>query len=422
MAGVTQLLFGIRGKRWDNDKLYHTFFNKNWCYPSVEEAYLERKKEYGLDLGKPSVIRAHQWRISDKIREEYVSLIKYICKIEKENLEERRFVLDDLDKYKEEWEKLYVYLVLKVLDVLKGEMWITLIQGKMKDACDNLILAWKYMLNREYLKEKSEIAKYKSDYMSLLEQENSTQRKRQEKILKYISHYSSRHYSVQQLDYIRKTEQMNDCINLVRKEVDREIEESEEKIEKYPGFLTVLCQLDLEKTVGYNQLIFEMDNTFDIKEVYKEKKKDSSDRGILFVFTDFADYDLGIEWHSVNAFLFQKNKIVSNFVKFETDLSEESDRNIFSLEEITNADYEISEKLHEPEMEEYYEEYFGGDNEEFYDNPYFCCDVILLNNNNFYFLTSVYEFEIDKITKSICRQQSDRSFIYLFMYRSGSSM
>lgn len=193
---------------------------------------------------------------------------------------------------------------------------------------------------------------------------------------------------------------MNDCINLVRKEVDREIEESEEKIEKYPGFLTVLCQLDLEKTVGYNQLIFEMDNTFDIKEVYKEKKKDSSDRGILFVFTDFADYDLGIEWHSVNAFLFQKNKIVSNFVKFETDLSEESDRNIFSLEEITNADYEISEKLHEPEMEEYYEEYFGGDNEEFYDNPYFCCDVILLNNNNFYFLTSVYEFEIDKITKS----------------------
>ncbi len=51
-------------------------------------------------------------------------------------------------------------------------------------------------------------------------------------------------------------------------------------------------------------------------------------------------------------------------------------------------------------MEEYYEEYFGGDNEEFYDNPYFCCDVILLNNNNFYFLTSVYEFEIDKITKS----------------------
>lgn len=202
------------------------------------------------------------------------------------------------------------------------------------------------------------------------------------------------------LDYIRKTEQMNDCINLVRKEVDREIEESEEKIEKYPGFLTVLCQLDLEKTVGYNQLIFEIDNTFDIKEVYKEKKKDSSDRGILFVFTDFADYDLGIEWHSVNAFLFQKNKIVSNFVKFETDLSEESDRNIFSLEEITNADYEISEKLHEPEMEEYYEEYFGGDNEEFYDNPYFCCDVILLNNNNFYFLTSVYEFEIDKITKS----------------------
>ena len=163
------------------------------------EVYLDRKKRYGLDFEKYSVTRANRWEISDKIREEYVSLIKYICKIEKENLEERRFVLDDLDKYKEEWEKLYIYLVLKVLDVLEGEMWIRLIHGKMKDACDNLILAWKYMLNREYLKEKSEIAKYKSDYMSLLEQENSTQRKRQVKILKYISRYSSRHYSVQQL-------------------------------------------------------------------------------------------------------------------------------------------------------------------------------------------------------------------------------
>ena len=163
------------------------------------EMYLAKKKEYRLDFGKPSTIRVNQWRISDKIREEYVSLIKYICKIDKDNIEKRRFVLEDLDKYQEEWERLYIYLVLKVLEVIKGEMWITLIHGKMKDACDDLIVAWKYMLNREYLKEKSEIAKYKSDYMNMLEQENSTQRKRQEKILKYLSRYSSRHYSVQQL-------------------------------------------------------------------------------------------------------------------------------------------------------------------------------------------------------------------------------
>lgn len=202
------------------------------------------------------------------------------------------------------------------------------------------------------------------------------------------------------LDYIRKTEQMNDCISLVRKEVDREIEESEEKIEKYPEFLTTLCQLDLEKTSGYNQLIFEIDNTFDIKEVYKEKKKNSSDRGILFVSTDYTDYDLGVEWHSINAFLFQKGKIVSNLTKLESELQEENGRNIYSLEEINNADYETNERLHELEMEDYYEEFFVEENGEFNDEPYFYYNIILLKDNNFYFLADVDEYDIEKIIKS----------------------
>ena len=202
------------------------------------------------------------------------------------------------------------------------------------------------------------------------------------------------------LDYIRKTEQMNDCISLVKKEVDRKIEESEKEIEKYPEFLTVLYQSDLEKTNGYHQLVFEMDNTFDIKKFYKGKKKNSFDKGILFISTDFTDYDLGVEWHSINAFLFQQDRIVNNLVKFQNDLSEEDNRNIYSLEEITNADYETNMRLHEPEMEDYYGEYVWESDVEFGEEICFYYDMILLKSNNFYLLTGVDGADIAKITEN----------------------
>lgn len=37
MAGNLQILFGIRGKRWDNFPQYIKYFNKYWVYPSNEE-------------------------------------------------------------------------------------------------------------------------------------------------------------------------------------------------------------------------------------------------------------------------------------------------------------------------------------------------------------------------------------------------
>jgi len=37
MGGSTQVLFGIRGKRWDNISEFHTFFNEHWTRPSKEE-------------------------------------------------------------------------------------------------------------------------------------------------------------------------------------------------------------------------------------------------------------------------------------------------------------------------------------------------------------------------------------------------
>jgi len=36
-GGVTQLLFGIRGKRWDNNGFAELFYNEHWVYPSDAE-------------------------------------------------------------------------------------------------------------------------------------------------------------------------------------------------------------------------------------------------------------------------------------------------------------------------------------------------------------------------------------------------
>lgn len=37
MAGNLQIIFGIRGKRWDNFPQYVQYFNENWVYPSMSE-------------------------------------------------------------------------------------------------------------------------------------------------------------------------------------------------------------------------------------------------------------------------------------------------------------------------------------------------------------------------------------------------
>ena len=37
LGGATQLLFGIRGKRWENDPGVNTYFNECWVRPSAEE-------------------------------------------------------------------------------------------------------------------------------------------------------------------------------------------------------------------------------------------------------------------------------------------------------------------------------------------------------------------------------------------------
>jgi hypothetical protein len=47
MGGATQILFGIKGKRWENHEFISKLFNENWVYPSVHERPENYKKVEG---------------------------------------------------------------------------------------------------------------------------------------------------------------------------------------------------------------------------------------------------------------------------------------------------------------------------------------------------------------------------------------
>jgi hypothetical protein len=47
MGGATQLLFGIKGRRWENHKFISKLFNEKWVYPSVDERPGDYKKVEG---------------------------------------------------------------------------------------------------------------------------------------------------------------------------------------------------------------------------------------------------------------------------------------------------------------------------------------------------------------------------------------
>ena len=47
MSGATQLLFGIKGRRWDNHPIISGFYNEYWVRPNEEETPPQVKKVEG---------------------------------------------------------------------------------------------------------------------------------------------------------------------------------------------------------------------------------------------------------------------------------------------------------------------------------------------------------------------------------------
>lgn len=185
---------------------------------------------------------------------------------------------------------------------------------------------------------------------------------------------------------VRDINTSGEYIKILRTEVREQRKIIDEKFKMYPEFLFQIFRTDIHEIVNYDQLILEFDDTFNIAKIYKDTIISNSNRGIIFISTNFSDYDLGIEWRSINAFMFNDGKIVKNIIKVAADSDESSlfESNIISLDEIADADYEMNDRLQEQESEDYYEHIIKGEYDKIDVNYGFSYDVLLLKHNDFY--------------------------------------
>lgn len=194
---------------------------------------------------------------------------------------------------------------------------------------------------------------------------------------------------------INDIDESEEILDIIRLEIRYQRKIIDEKFKRYPEFHYSICRKEIPEIVDYKQLILEIDNTFAIKRIYKDVTSNSR-KGIIYIPSNIVDYNLGIEWRSVNAFMFNDNRIVKNIVKIATD-SEDSlvfTDNI-SLDEIADVEYEMRNRLQEQENEEYYERIVRGQYDEL-DNMYdYLYDAIILKDNQFYVVYDVEEGKME---------------------------
>lgn len=148
------------------------------------------------------------------------------------------------------------------------------------------------------------------------------------------------------------------AIQKIWKEVNQQKDIVDKKKKRYSEFLFQIHRREIEKIVDYKQLVLEIDNEFNTKKISTEIIKNEDAKGIIFIPTNFVDYDLGIEWRSINAFLFEHGRITKCIIKKVWDSMEDQVvyDDIFSIDEMNGIEYEIVEREEEIRSEKYYEE------------------------------------------------------------------
>lgn len=198
---------------------------------------------------------------------------------------------------------------------------------------------------------------------------------------------------------VNKMDEKEEIIRKVRKEVGKQKNIIDKKRKRYPEFLFQRHRSVIPEIVDYKQLILEFDDNFTIKEFYKDKQINVSSRGIIFIPTTFIDYNLGIEWRSVNAFMFNKGKVVKNIIKMSSDLSGilEYRNDIISLDYIADAQYEMGLLNEEKEDEAYYKDMNKNNHDESETDFNDLYDILFLKNNDFYKIFNVQTEQIENI-------------------------
>lgn len=249
---------------------------------------------------------------------------------------------------------------------------------------------YKYIINANRIedKRKEEINRFLPDYRMLDEIRKLLIENRDLYSIKRIEDMlNSNFYESQVLEELKRiikiAVQDKNSIIEVKTKVTSLYDKLGETIKLYPEFVYLISNNKITDVTDYKYLDVELNEDFEICQIYKDDKiKHLGKRGIIYVATDIEDYDIGIEWKSVNAFLYNNGKIVKNLFRISSEKGVESDLSgmILSLDNIEDADYEVRMLLESDE--DYYDEILKND-EDYYDDFGYTYDVILQKNNDF---------------------------------------
>lgn len=176
----------------------------------------------------------------------------------------------------------------------------------------------------------------------------------------------------------------------------------DKRMREYPDFWKEIKNRSIANITNYEMLNVVLDENFDIVQIITDDIQDiSKGRGILFIRSEVILPDLGIEWQSVNSFLYNSGKIVRNMLKLSRDDTNSIyDEDIISLKEIEDADYEMDNLYEDEENENYYEQVSRGNREiDVYDSEWtYFYDLLVAKKNNYII---GYGIESDRITSFI---------------------
>lgn len=169
-------------------------------------------------------------------------------------------------------------------------------------------------------------------------------------------------------------------------------------LNEYPIFYAHIRNEYIQDITNYEFLNVELDELFNIRKIFNnDKKQRCKGNGILYIRTKIYNPNFGIEWQTVNGFLYNSGEIEKNLIRVSSNRNDsEPVENIISLNYIEDVEYEMDLLLEEEYAEDYYERtnrfgYHKDDSEV----SKFDYDIVCMKKNDFYIIVDVDPPKID---------------------------
>lgn len=199
-------------------------------------------------------------------------------------------------------------------------------------------------------------------------------------------------------------------------------DENKEKLSEYPFIERTKKNEKMEDIRSYEVMSIELDEDFKISQIYTDNKVRNLNRGlgILSIRTSIMDTQIGLEWQTVNAFLYNEGQIVKNILK-ATHTREDVEINnsdIISLDDLKDADYEMNLRYEEDNDVSFYEretQWKNSDNrEQYYMEKTYLYNIVSVADNNFWI---DYNVSVCDKSESLSYDNLDSHGLLLDSYR-----